>query len=306
MSDTRVISLIASATEIVCALGCGDRLVGVSHECDYPGEVVDLPRCTEPKFAVDGLSCEIDNRIKAIIRDGLSVYRVFPEKLDELKPDLVITQAHCEVCAVSLRDVEEALRSSVASSPEVISLEPNQLSDFWDSIKRVGNALGELERAEALTHELRERMGAIARDAVSISEKPTVACIEWIEPLMTAGNWMPELVKMAGGLNLFGEAGAHSPWLTWEDFVNADPDVILVFPCGWDKDKAREEMHALESKGDWFNLDAVRKKQVYLIDGNHYCNRPGPRLVETLEILAEIFHPDQFDFGHRDVGWTLY
>lgn len=306
MPEKRVVSLIASATEIVCALDCADQLVGVSHECDYPGDIVNLPRCTEPKFAVDGLSCEIDSRIKSILRDGLSVYRVFPEILDELKPDLVITQAQCEVCAVSLRDVEEALQSTIDSQPEVLSLEPHNLEDIWESITQVGAALGVPDRAEALLHNLKERIGAIARDANAISEKPTVACVEWIDPLMTAGNWMPELVKMAGGLNLFGEPGAHSPWLNWEDFVNADPDVILVFPCGWDKDKAREEMHALESKGDWHDLDAVRKKQVYLIDGNHYCNRPGPRLVDTLEILAEIIHPEAFDFDHRDNGWTVY
>ena len=306
MSENRIVSLLASATEIVCALGQADQLVGISHECDFPSTVLDREQCTEAKFMVDGLGCEIDERIKSIVRDGLSVYRVFPEKLDELKPDVIITQSQCEVCAVSLKDVEEAVEQMASSAPRVVSLEPHHLADVWDNIQNVADSLGLSEQGEELLHRLRERVGAIARDSVALSDKPTVACIEWVEPLMTAGNWMPELVTMAGGINRFGEAGQHSQWMTWENLVAEDPDVVLVFPCGWSMERTREEMKILASKGDWFDLDAVKKNQVYLIDGNHYCNRPGPRLVETLEILAEIFHPQQFDFGHRDIGWAVY
>lgn len=306
MPNKRIASLLPSATEIVCALGQEENLVGISHECDFPETVIGLESCTEAKFMVDGLSCEIDQRIKTIVRDGLSVYRVFPEKLDALKPDLIITQSQCEVCAVSQRDVEMAVQRMISCEPQVLSLEPNHLADVWNDIQRVADALDISEQGETLLHTLRKRMGAIARDAAAIMDKPTVACIEWIDPLMTAGNWMPELVTMAGGLDLFGKAGEHSPWMNWEDLASEDPDVILVFPCGWNMERAREEMKHLVSKGDWFDLDAVKNKQVYLIDGNQYCNRPGPRLVETLEILAEIFHPNTFDFGHRDTAWSVY
>ncbi|MFP6583027.1 MAG: cobalamin-binding protein [Candidatus Hydrogenedentota bacterium] len=306
MPEQRIISLIASATEIVCALGCEDKLVGISHECDYPESVNRLPRCTEAKFQVEGLSCEINERLLSIVKDGLSVYRVFPEHLDTLKPDVIVTQSHCDVCAVSLNDVEEALKELVTSKPRVVSLEPSTLSDIWASIKQVAEALEVPEAGQQLTQEFRGRMDAIADRASTLTAKPKVACIEWIDPLMTAGNWMPELVSMAGGKDLFGIAGKHSPWLEWQDFVNAEPDVVLVFPCGWDRNKARTELVALEEKPEWAELDAVKNKQVYLIDGNQYCNRPGPRLVETLEILAEIFHPEQFNFGHQDIGWSVY
>jgi len=299
----RVVSLIASSTEIVCALGCEDRLVGRSHECDFPETVKRLPVCTEPKLKVDMAGYAIDEQVKAIIQEGLSVYRVHADRLKQLQPDIIITQTQCEVCAVSLRDVEAAVCDWVGSRPRIVSLEPNALADIWADIGRVATALGVLDRGAALVEQLQSRMAAIAERARHLPDRPTVACVEWIEPLMAAGNWMPELVEMAGGVNLFGMAGQHSPWLTWEELRARDPDVIFVSPCGFDIARSRAEMPALTAKPEWPQLRAVRSGRVYLADGNQYFNRPGPRIVESLEILAEILHPSVFHFGHEGAGW---
>ncbi len=299
----RIVSLIASATEIVCALGLEEQLVGRSHECDYPESVKRLPVCTEPKFNVRGTSYEIDQRVKAILQEGLSVYRVHADTLRALRPDVIVTQSHCEVCAVSLRDVEEAVCSWLETRPVVVSLAPDGLADVWASIRQVAEALGVPEVGAALVGRLQERMRAVEGRVTGLAARPTVACVEWIEPLMASGNWMPELVTMAGGVNLFGEAGKHAPWLTWDELAARDPDVILVLPCGFDIARTREEMPHLTRRPGWDGLRAVRGGRVFLLDGNQFFNRPGPRLVESLEILAEVLHPSAFSFGHEGDGW---
>jgi iron complex transport system substrate-binding protein len=300
----RIISLIASSTEIVCALGMEEFLVGRSHECDYPASVRRLPACTEPKFKVSGPSAEIDREVKRILQDALSVYCVDAALLASLEPTHIITQTQCEVCAVSLRDVEQALESFVSSRPQVVSLQPNGLADVWTDIERVAEALGVPERGQKLVAQLRSRIAAI-EDRSQPLARPSVACIEWIEPLMASGNWMPELVQMAGGQNLFGEADRHSPWLDWGSIVAAEPDIILILPCGFDIDRTRRELPALTGRAGWSDLRAVRKRRAYVLDGNQYFNRPGPRLADSLEILAEIIHPDLFSFGYKDTGWTV-
>ncbi|NKE71370.1 cobalamin-binding protein [Candidatus Manganitrophus noduliformans] len=305
----RIVSLIASSTEIVCALGLEDRLVGRSHECDYPLSVSRLPVCTAPKFATEGTSGEIDRRVKGLLQQALSIYRVDADLLKQLRPTHIITQTQCEVCAVSLKEVEAALRdwitpgAAAEASPILIPLAPNALSDIWADIRRVADAMGVSERGRALVQQLQERMAAIAKKNERPAVRPRAAAIEWIDPLMAGGNWMPELIGMAGGVNLFGEAGKHSPWMTWEALIQADPDVILILPCGFDIPRTRKELPALTAHPAWPALKAVREKQVYLLDGNQYFNRPGPRLAESLEILAEIFHPDRFRFGHEGTGW---
>jgi iron complex transport system substrate-binding protein len=301
----RIVSLIASATEIVCALGFEQHLVGRSHECDFPPSVRRLPVCTEPKFDVHGSSRDIDQRVKDTLRDSLSVYRVDANKLKQLRPDVIVTQSQCDVCAVSLRDVEQAVCSLLDSQPRLVSLEPNCLADVWADIHRVAEALQVADGGAALIGGLQARMANIADRAQALPQRPTVACIEWIDPLMAAGNWMPELVEMAGGVNLFGEAGKHSPWMTWEQLCQRDPDVIVVLPCGFDIAQARRDMPVLTQKPEWPRLRAVRERRVYVTDGNQYFNRPGPRLVESLEILAEGLHPGTFHFGHEGPGWQL-
>jgi iron complex transport system substrate-binding protein len=299
----RIVSLIASATEIVCALGFEDSLVGRSHECDFPPSVKRLPFCTEPKFDVHGTSLEIDQRVKAILTQSLSVYRVDADKLRQLRPDVIVTQTQCEVCAVSLKDVEDAICDWLDSKPKIVSLTPNALADVWMDIRLVADALNVAERGEELIGRLQQRMSDVAALAQVQPVRPTIACIEWIEPLMSAGNWMPELVEMAGGVHLFGVAGKHSPRMSLQELCSADPEVIFVMPCGWDIAKSRQEMAVLTAKPEWPRLRAVHDGRVYLADGNQYFNRPGPRLAESLEILAEVLHPGAFTFGHEGTGW---
>ena len=306
MTHPRIVSLIASATEIVCALGFRDQLVGRSHECDYPPSVKELPVCTEPKFPTAGSSREIDERVKTILRDALSVYRVHTDRLRELRPDVIVTQSHCQVCAVSLSDVEQALHDWLGARPRLVSLQPNTLADVWASISQVASALDVPRQGEALIEHLVRRVDALSQRAQVLSDRPTVAYIEWIEPLMAGGNWMPELIQRAGGINLFGIAGKHSPWLSWEEIVETDPDVLFVAPCGFDIERTRGEMAALTRRAEWTRLKAVRSGRVYLADGNQFFNRPGPRLVESLEILAEVLHPNQFHFGHEGRGWQRF
>lgn len=302
----RAATLIASATEIVCALGCRDQLVGRSHECDFPADVAALPALTEPKFRLDGMSYQIDQRVKALVQEGTSVYRVFADKLAALDVDLIVTQDQCEVCAASLSDVEAALCDWTGRPVRVVSLKPDALADIWGDIRKVAGALEVPDRGEALVSDLRARMRQVSEEAAKQPARPRVACIEWVDPLMAAGNWVPELVEMAGGENLFGEAGKHAPWLTWEELAAADPDVIVALPCGYDIARASQDMPILEAKPGWTDLRAVREGRVAVADGNQYFNRPGPRVAESLEIMAEICHPGALDFGHAGTGWVCY
>ncbi len=306
MSQDRIVSLIPSATEIVAALGFQDRLVGRSHECDFPPAVQQLSVCSKPKINVNGTSRQIDERVKDVLKDALSIYRVDADMLRSLQPTLIITQTQCEVCAVSLKDVEQAVDGLVGSRPKIVSLEPHNLGDLWTDIRAVANALSAITKAEPLIDLLQRRLTSLAQQTSPSTDGPTVTCIEWINPLMAAGNWVPELVEIAGGINLFGKSGQHSPWMTWDDLVARDPDVIAVMPCGFDISRSRREMHMLCQQAQWQNLKAVKSNRVYLSDGNQFFNRPGPRLVESAEILAEICYPGRFDFGHRGSGWEPF
>jgi iron complex transport system substrate-binding protein len=302
----RIVSLLPSLTEIACALGLRERLVGRSHECDFPPGVRALPVCTEPKLTTTGLSGEIDARVRELVQRGLSVYRVDPERLRALKPDLVLTQDHCEVCAVSVKDVECAVRDWVGGAPHVLSVAPSTLREVWGSISAVARAAGAEARARTLAAELTERVSQIGERAGTAGARPTLACIEWLDPLMAAGNWMPELVAIAGGRSVLGETGAHSPTIAFEALAAADPDVVLVLPCGFDLPRTRAELARLPARARFAGLRAARTGRLYVADGNQYFNRPGPRLVESLEILAEILHPDRFSFGHAGRGYEAF
>ena len=299
----RVVSLLPSSTEIVCALGCEESLVGRSHECDFPESVRQLPVCTGPKFDPDGTSYEIDQRVKAILQEAVSVYRVDADLLDELSPDLLVTQSQCEVCAVSLKEVEEAACNLLHSKPEIVALEPRRLEDLWSDISTVAAALGISDRGRDLVAQLKLRLDHISTTVGDHIRRPRVGCIEWFDPLMAAGNWMPELVELAGGSSLFGEAGKHSPWMEWQALAGNDPEIILLMPCGFDMETCRREMGSLTQRSEWYELEAVRTGSVFVTDGNQYFNRPGPRLVESAEILAEILHPDVFPAQHEGTGW---
>src|SRR6185503_19352159 len=209
-------------------------------------------------------SYEIDQRVKAILQESISVYKIDAELLRTLAPDVIITQTQCEVCAVSFKDVERVCEEWLDTPAEIVSLEPNFLDDVLADIRRVAVALNVPERGTKYVADMQARMNAIASKTQPLREKPTVACVEWIDPLMATGNWMPELVEMAVGINLFGEAGKHSPWMTWDDLRASDPDVIVVLPCGYDMTKTLIELPPLTSRPDWSSLRAVQENQVYL------------------------------------------
>ncbi len=303
MPAHRIVSLLPSTTEIACALGFEGDLVGRSHECDHPLDVRDLPALTEAKLDASRPSLEIDQRVKRLVELGLSVYRVDAERLRALAPSAILTQDQCEVCAASLSDVEAALEAWTGSRPRIVSLDPRTLDDTWADVERVGRALGVGARGRALARELRSRADALTARAAAAGGTPSVACVEWIDPLMAAGNWMPELVERAGGRSLFGAPGEHSPWLEWSALRAADPDVVVLLPCGFDLARTRTELAPLRSQPGFESLRAVREGRVYLTDGNQYFNRPGPRLIDSLEILCELLHPEAFQARHRGSGW---
>ena len=303
---SNIVSLIPSGTEMVCALGCQEALKGRSHECDFPNGINQLPACTAPNLCVEGTSQEIHEKVSGILQNALSVYRVEVEILRTLQPDIIVTQTQCDVCAVSFTYVEKALQESLKIQPTVISLHATHLQGVWDDIRRVAQGLGKEQEGKELLRSYQTRISSIADRCKHESLRPTVACIEWMEPLMAAGNWVPELVELAGGQSLFGEPGAHAPWITWNAFAEANPDIVVLMPCGFSMPRIMEEMHILTQNPLWSSLKAVKNKQIYLTDGNQFFNRPGPRLVESLEIFVEIFHPSCFQFGHSGTGWRQW
>lgn len=302
-APTRIVSLLPSATEIAAALGFAGAIVGRSHECDFPPGLAALPPLTASKLAKGLSSRGIEDRVRAIVSSGLSCYEVDAERLRALAPDIILTQTQCAVCAVTPDDLAQALRDWSGASPALVSLAPDDLSDVWGDFRRVAVVLGVPERAEAVVAGLRGRLDALAATAAALPKRPTVAAIEWIDPLMAAGNWVPELIRIAGGESLFATEGQHSPWLEWDALRDADPDVIVLMPCGFQIPQTLAELAALTGRAGWTELSAVRAGRVYAVDGHHYFNRPGPRLVESVEILAECLHPDAFDFGHAARGW---
>jgi iron complex transport system substrate-binding protein len=291
---------------MICALGCRDQLVGRSHECDFPPGIHELPPITEPTIAVEGSSRDIHDRVSNRLEKSLSIYRVRTEALRELEPDIIVTQTQCDVCAVSFTDVEQALKETLNSQPALIPLHATNLQGVWDDLLRVAEGIGRIREGRELLAAYQARIAAIAEVSRDLPSRPTIACIEWMEPLMAAGNWVPELVHLAGGQTVFGQPGEHAPWITWEALAAADPDMLILMPCGFSMARIQEELTVLTQHPLWTQLRSVQRQQVYLTDGNQFFNRPGPRLVESLEILAEIFHSAQFHFGHEGRGWRQW
>ena len=302
----RIVSLLPAATEIVCALGLEGQLVGRSHECDYPGSIKYLPVCSEANFP-DGLSSnDIDIKVKEILADALSIYTVKREVIKELSPDVVITQAQCEACAVSLEEVEKALDNYLDKQTHIVSLQPNKLEDIFKDIQTVADALGVTSAGNTLIEDLQERVDIIRHKLKYVESRPTVACIEWLEPMMVSGNWIPELVGLAGGKSLLVEAGKHSPYIQWDDILLADPEIIVIMPCGFSIERTMREMDLLLNLPQFADTRAAKNNQIYIADGNQYFNRPGPRIVDSIEIMAEIIHPKLFSFGYEGNGWIKF
>ena len=300
----RIVSLLPSATEIVAGLGHAGNLVGRSHECDFPAAIGNLPIVSRPRIDITVPSAEIDRQVKQAARNALSVFEVDEEMLAELQPDIIVTQDLCKVCAVSLGEVEQAACELTGRPVRLVSCSPASLAGIWTDIRRVARALGAVRQGKALIDRLTLAIEGIESQTRLIEPKPTVACIEWLDPPMAAGNWVPELIARAGGVSLFGEAGKHSPWLELEALLRIDPDVVVIAPCGFEIPRTLSEISALTGQPGWADMRAARDGRVYVADGHHFFNRPGPRILETLEILAEILHPGRFAFTHEGTGWV--
>lgn len=306
MPDKKIISLLPAATEIVCALGLEDQLIGRSHECDYPPEVLALPVCSEARFIPGSDSHAIDKQVKEILSDALSIYVVNKELIRSLEPDVVITQNQCEVCAVSEKDVQDALSNYLEKDAEIISLSPNVLADIFEDIRTIAERLGYPERAVTLLEELEERIDLVRHKLKFIDQKPKVACIEWLSPLMVAGNWTPELVEIAGGESILASAGKHSPFVDFDSIKSENPDILVIMPCGFSVQRTLQEISLLSALPGWSDLNAVKNNRVFIADGNQYFNRSGPRIADSIEILAEIINPKMFSFGYEGNGWLRF
>ena len=303
----RIVSLLPSATEIVCALGAAGELVGRSHECDVPASIQHLPVLTRPRFIPDTSSAEIDRQVRELTAqaraaDALGVYDIDLELLQSLQPTHIVTQTQCDVCAVSLRDVERAVAQLTNVDTQLIPLAPNSLGDIWDDIRRTAHALGIAEAGATLVTRLQSRIDAVPR----LTAPLRVAVIEWAEPLMTAGHWTMELIERLGAEPLIGAPKGPSLTFGIDDLVAADPDVIVIAPCGYGLELTRRDADMLAQRDEWASLRAVRDGRVALIDGNQFVNRPGPRVVETLEILSEILNPDAHSWGHQGRHWQAF
>jgi iron complex transport system substrate-binding protein len=296
--------MLASGTELVCALGLGERLVGRSHECDEPAWVRDLPQVSRPTFPIDGPSGEIDGHVRARLRAGQPLYEVDEALLATLAPDVVLTQTHCEVCAVSPGDLACGIPATLERR-RVVALDGGTLATVLDGFQRVADLLGASEAGRALVRGLRARADAVA-DKVRALARPTVACIEWIDPVFAMGNWGPELVALAGGRDVLGRAEVRSTTTPWESVVAADADMLVVAPCGFSLERTVRELPTLAARPGWRELRAVRAGRVFAADGNAYFNRSGPSLFATPEILAEMLHPEAFEPRHRETAWRTW
>ena len=313
----RIVSLLPAATEIVASLGLEANLVGRSHECDEPAGVASLPALTAARIDASAPSREIHDQVTQIgrtlggdtttgtssgsaaacaIGTSAALYSLDIDTLASLKPDLILTQAACDVCAISAADVEAAVRKAGVNT-QVLALSPATLADLLSDILAVGRATGRLAQARDVVARLRARIASLACRVDTFSDRPRVAVIEWLDPPMAAGNWVPEMVRLAGGKDLFGTAGSHSHWISWDDVAAADPDVVILVPCGFTLDRVVAEAGSAAVQPHLARLRAYREGNIVAIDGHHLFNRPGPRLVDSLEVLAEILHPGRFGFA---------
>jgi iron complex transport system substrate-binding protein len=289
----RIVSLLPSATEIVCALGLADELVAVTHECDYPPEVRGKPVITASALDQAADSATIDRLVAGSIHEHRGIYTLDERLLSEVRPDLILTQELCDVCAVSYSEVQRAARILPGDTP-VVSLEPRTLGDILDTIMLVGRLTGHEETAAEVVARLRARIDAVAARARAAATRARVYCMEWIDPPFGAGHWIPEMVRLAGGEDVLGREGEPSARVTWPEVAAAAPDVVVVMPCGFDTERAARELAAVQDRPEWRGLPAVARGAVWVTNGSAYFSRPGPRMVDGLEILAHALHPDLF------------
>ncbi|MBS0207722.1 MAG: cobalamin-binding protein [Planctomycetes bacterium] len=303
----RIASLLSSATEMLYGLGLGDQIVAVSHECNFPPECLSKPRVTRTSIAAAASSASIDAQVQTMLAAGEPLYSIDTELLASLRPDLIVTQAQCDVCAVKYDDVLQVVapQGPLPGVP-VVALNPYSLEAVLSDILRVGRAVDRAEAAKDYVARLRERIAQVVERTADVpaSERPTVGCIEWIEPLMIAANWMPEMIEMAGGRQQLSVGGQHSTYTPWQSLVTNDPDVILIMPCGFNLERTLAEAESLRTKPGWQDLRAVQTGRVFACDGDALFNRSGPRLVDSLELMARLFHPQRWKLDAKVTGET--
>ncbi|SHK92759.1 ABC transporter substrate-binding protein [Rhodothermus profundi] len=293
----RVVSLLPAATEWVWAFGAQEVLIGRSHACDFPPEVLDRPVLTRPRVAAQGTSAEIDRQVRAVWEQGLSLYEIDWEQLQALQPDLILTQAQCPVCAVSVSELEAGI-AHWPVPPRVLAIAPQTLKQVLDAALKIGRAIGRVRAAMAYLAAAEQRLRRL-RDALGLHRRsnpalfPRVVCLEWLEPLIVAGHWMPDVVEMAGGQAVLVESGQPSRTISWDELQAADPDVLLIMPCGFTVAQTSRELPGLMQHPVWQTLRAVQEGRVYVLDGHAYFNRPGPRLYRSIELVAVCLHPER-------------
>ncbi len=297
----KIVSLIPSATEIISSLNLCNNLVGISHECDYPKEVRKLPKLTNSKIKTEQSSLQIDYNIKKILEKSLSVYEVKLDLLKKLDPDVIITQSQCSVCAVSLKDVEKCLNKFINKKPLLIDLKPNTFGEVLKDIKLVGKKLNKKEESYFVVKKIKNEIKKIKAKTLHLRTK-NVLCIEWIEPIMTAGNWIPQLVKFAGGKSVFAKSGKNSSFIKLEHINLKKVDIVIFMPCGFDIKRSKKEI--FKANIDYASI--LKEKKKFIVDGNKYFNRPGPDLLESTKILAEIIQPDIFPAEQNTKRWVSF
>jgi iron complex transport system substrate-binding protein len=292
----RIVSFLPSATEMTCALGLSDQLLGITHECDYPPQIMGKPIVVRNILPIESMSqAEIDVAVTQRLRDGQSLYRVEEALMQHIAPDLILTQDLCQVCAPSGNEISQLL-TSLPSRPQILWLTPKSLEQIFDNLRELGAATGRSATAETLIAEGRARLAKIEAATREVASRPRVFCMEWMDPVYCCGHWVPEMVRIAGGFDELGREGADSVRVPWQDVLAWKPEILIVMPCGFDLEKTVEEAQRLRAYPGWDDLPAVRDGQVYAVDANSYFARPGPRVVEGTELLAHLLHPELFDW----------
>jgi iron complex transport system substrate-binding protein len=293
----RIVSFLPSATEMACALGLQDQLVGITHECDYPASIRNRPVVVRSAISPDTMTqAEIDRTVSELLRNGQSIYQVDEKLLQELAPDLILTQDLCQVCAPSGNEVSQALHA-LPKEPQILWLTPKSLRQIADNLYAIGEATGRLEKAEELIASGRTILDEIAGRAAQASSRPRVFCMEWLDPIYCTGHWVPEMVRIAGGVDDLGREGTESVRLPWEDVLAWKPEILLIMPCGYHLHQVIELAPKLCAREGWGELPAVQQGRVYAVDASSYFARPGPRVIEGTQLLAHLIHPDLFPWA---------
>ncbi|OAI48284.1 hypothetical protein AYO43_03740 [Nitrospira sp. SCGC AG-212-E16] len=301
----RICSLLPSATEVIALLGLSDALVGISHECDYPPSVTHVPIMVEPMIAPHGLaSADIDRQVGQLVASGQRLYRLKDHLLREAQPDLIVSQDLCHVCAVTPDQLHDAL-CSMPRQPTVLTLNPGTVHDVIDDVVRIGDAAGRSAEGHRLATQLRDRLDAIRTRVQDVSHRPRVVCIEWLSPLYVAGHWVPEMVQLAGGQDVLAQPGSPSRVVTWDEVQAAAPDVLIVMPCGFSVAQTHTELLRMRQQPDQWNLASNMAQRIFLVDASSYFSRPGPRLIDGIELLAAILHPSDHEHIHESMACRL-